>query len=83
VKLYESITSSKLHKRFVADKVNPTKFCDCPGSEPRKIIANVNAHLPGCRYRKLSSRYTTNESVVPDKIVDGYSLGVVLREGCY
>lgn len=67
----------------VAAKVNLHKFCDCAGSEPGKIIANIDAHLPGCRYRNRSSRYTIAESAIPSKIVDGYSLGVVLGEGYY
>lgn len=64
-------------------KVNAQKLCDCPGSEPGKVKIDINEHVPGCRFRKLSSQYATKMSVIPSKIVDGCSLGIVLGEENY
>ena len=56
------------------------RLCDCPGSEPGKIKVDINEHKPGCRFRKLSNKYASNTSVIPNTIRDGCSLGVMLRE---
>jgi hypothetical protein len=63
-------------------KVNNTRFCQCPGSEPGKIKIDTSAHESGCWLRKklLSGRYAMNTSVIPPKIDDGYSLGVALTD---
>lgn len=70
------------HNRVFKDvgKVSPIKLCDCPGSQPRKIIADIRAHLPGCCFRKRSSRYTTKTLAIPNNILDGWSLGIVLGQ---
>jgi hypothetical protein len=58
------------------------RFCDCSNSSPGKISADIDSHEPGCNIRKKlqTGKYTTNVSVVPRKINDGCSLGVVLGE---
>jgi hypothetical protein len=66
-----------------AAKAGAEKLCNCPGSEPRKVKIGINEHIPGCRFRGRSSRYATKTSVIPSKIVDGCSLGVVLGEENY
>ena len=69
-------------KRVFKDvaKANTAKLCKCPGSQPGKIIADIGAHLRGCRFRKRSLRYTTKTLAIPNKILDGCSLGVVVGE---
>jgi hypothetical protein len=66
-----------------AAKANAHKLCDCPGSEPGKVKIDIDGHIPGCRFRKLSTQYATKTSVIPSKIVDGCSLGIVLGEEYY
>jgi hypothetical protein len=63
-------------------RVNAHKLCNCPGSEPGKIIADIGAHKHGCHIRRRlqTGRYTINISVTPKKISDGYGLGLVLGE---
>jgi hypothetical protein len=67
-------------KRVFKDvaKANTAKLCKCPGSQPGKIIADIGAHLRGCRFRKRSSQYATKTSVIPSKIIDGNSLAVAI-----
>jgi hypothetical protein len=71
----------------VADKVNLHRLlCYCPHSEPGKVSANISDHKIGCHIRKRlhTGRYTVSTSVMPKKISDGYSLGVVIGgEDCY
>lgn len=78
LKLYGKIRS----KKSVAARTSATKLCNCPRSEPGKVSIDPNDHLYGCRFlrRAWSSRYGTKMLVVPGKIRDGYSLGVVMRE---
>lgn len=56
------------------------KLCNCPGSEPGKVSADIDDHEIGCRVRKriLTGRYGDNTSVLPRGINDGYGLGVVI-----
>lgn len=76
---------NKLSKRLFKDvaKAKTRKLCDCPDSEPGKVKIDTDKHVPGCRFRKRSSQYATKTSVIPSKIVDGCSLGIMLREECY
>lgn len=60
--------------------VSLRRFCNYPTSEPGKIKVDINEHVIGCRFRRLSSKYAGNTSVIPNTIRDGCSLGVVLRE---
>jgi hypothetical protein len=79
------IATEKPSKVKVDDvaKANTRKLCNCPGSEPGKVKIDIDEHLPGCRFRKRSSQYATKTSVIPSKIVDGCSLGIVLGEEYY
>lgn len=63
-------------------RVNTRKLCDCPNSEPGIVSIDAGDHLPGCRFwkRARSSKYGSKTSAVPDKIMGGYGVGVVLRE---
>jgi hypothetical protein len=67
----------------VTAKANTRKLCECPGSEPGKVKIDIDEHSPGCRFRKWSSQYAMKTSVIPSKIVDGCSLGVVLGKEYY
>jgi hypothetical protein len=55
-------------------------FCNCPNAEPGKIVLEVSAHQPDCRFRKrlVTKRYTIDTSVTPEQFKDGYSVGVAL-----
>jgi hypothetical protein len=66
-----------------AAKANTRRLCDCPGSEPGKVKIDINEHIPGCRFRNRSSQCAIKTSVIPTKIVDGCSLGIVLGEEYY
>ncbi|MGA7899417.1 MAG: hypothetical protein WCA39_11205 [Nitrososphaeraceae archaeon] len=57
-------------------------YCQCHGSEPSKIKIDPSAHEPACWVRKKLTYglYTTNTSIAPPKIDDGYSLGVPLND---
>jgi hypothetical protein len=61
-------------------KANPCKICNCPGSEPGKVSADMHAHQPSChiRGRLKSGRYTVNTSAIPRRINEGCSLGVAI-----
>jgi hypothetical protein len=76
------VRKSKLPNRVFKDiaKATPVRLCNCPGSEPGNVKIDIDEHLPRCRFRKQSSRYTTGTLAIPDKILDGCSLGVVIRE---
>jgi hypothetical protein len=65
-----------------AAKANTRRLCDCPGSEPGKVKIDIDEHIPGCRFWKRSGsrQYGTKTLVIPSKIRDGCSLGVVLGE---
>ncbi len=52
-------------------RINNIRYCEYPGSEPGKIIADPQAHLQNCRFRHIK----TTDIYVPTKIKDGYSLG--------
>jgi hypothetical protein len=64
----------------VVTKVNLHKICNCPGSEPGKVNADIRTHLPGChiRERLKSGRYTVHTSAIPRRITDGCSLGLAI-----
>jgi hypothetical protein len=62
----------------VAAKANPGKLCNCPSSEPGKVKIDVDQHLAGCRFRTRSRRYASKTLAIPNRIVDGFSLGVVV-----
>lgn len=59
------------------------RLCDCPNSSPGKISTDTDAHEPGCHIRKKlqTGRYTTNTSVIPSQINDGYSLRLAIGGG--
>jgi len=61
-------------------KALPIKLCNCRGSEPEKVSCDVRDHEIRCHIRKriLSGHYTTNTSVLPKRIDDGYCLGVII-----
>jgi hypothetical protein len=75
----EGIYHNRLSKRIAA-KVNPNKLCDCPSSELGKVSSDTRDHETGCHIRKriLTGRYGDDTSVIPRKINDGYSLGVMV-----
>jgi hypothetical protein len=70
--------NSKRIKISDVAKAKTAKLCDCPNSEPEEVKIDINEHIPGCCFRKRSSQYAIKTSVIPSKIVDGFSLGVVL-----
>ena len=72
--------SSRVIISGVAAKVDPHKICNCPNSEPGKVVADIAAYEPGCHIRKrlLTGRYKVSTCVTPGKITDGYSLGIVI-----
>lgn len=72
-------SSNKVRVDDVA-KASTDRLCNCPGSEPGKVKIDIDEHLLGCRYRKRSFRYTSKTLAIPNKILDGCSWGVVLRE---
>ena len=79
------VRNSKLPNRVFKGiaKVTPIRLCNCPGSEPGKVKIDIDQHLTSCRFRKRSSQYATKTSVIPSKIVDGCSLGIMLGEEYY
>jgi hypothetical protein len=76
---------NKLKLDDIAVKSRTTKLCNCPNSEPGKVSSDLRDHESGCHIRKRIStgRFGVNTSVVPQKISDGYGLGVVLGEVDY
>jgi hypothetical protein len=64
-------------------KASPIRLCNCPGSEPGKVKIDIDQHLTSCRFRKRNNRYASKTSVIPSKIVEGCSLGIVLGEEHY
>jgi hypothetical protein len=92
----EGIYNNRLSKFIAAQKPDRLKvddvarakmgkLCDCPNSQPGKINLDIVAHELDCWIRKRlqSGRFTVNTSVIPKKINDGFSLGVVSREENY
>ena len=59
-------------------KASPIKLCNCPSSKLGKVKIDVDQHLAGCRFRTRSRPYASKMSAIPSKIVDGFSLGVVV-----
>jgi hypothetical protein len=61
-------------------KASTTKLCNCRGSEPGKIRADIDAHKSNCWIRKrlLTKRYTIGTFVTPERFNDGYVLGVAV-----
>ncbi len=82
-RLSKYIAGNKVKVSDVAATAYTDKLCNCPNSEPGKVKIDIDEHLPGCRFRKRSSRYAMKTSVIPSKIVDGCSLGIALGEECY
>jgi len=64
--------------KYVAAKANPGKLCDCLGSQPGKVKIDIDQHLAGCHFRTRSRRYASKTSAIPNRIVDGFSLGIVV-----
>jgi hypothetical protein len=74
----KEIAAKKSDRVVDVAKASKDKLCNCAGSEPGKVKIDTDKHVQGCRFRKLSNQYAARTSVIPNKIVDGFSLGVAI-----